>query len=741
MINSKKVEQQEDISDFDSCGIYSHASNFNSNNPAIAVVPMTDQVTTFNNPSGVFRMIITYEDFLIICGLAISSFVGAYIRIGISYYRVGNSESNFCIMYAQIIGSFIMGYVVSHRKFFYDYYSNRFNRAIYIALTTGLCGSITTFSSWQLEANKNFFLQWDFSRTNLYSSYNAGRLLEWMVSLWVGVVLPLSALRTGKYIATLSNYNNEKINLLVSSCNSNPSSPMGTIFEFLLLATFLVSLFLVIFLPVYFYSTSLFFTYTAVFGFIGSYTRYVISNLLNPIRPEFPIGTFSVNVMGTWILAAVTMSSKFAVNYYNTDIQSVLYGITMGYCGCLTTVSTFVNEIDNLSSSFTSPLSAYRYCILSNIIAQFGIILIYNTYLYQTIPIESAFPTLLNICPVTRNLCTQLLTHINCSVTDRKNTVSGSTFCSSATSTEGSWLSSCQCGQAVPWGDSLRRVLVESQLSKSTRSSYVATIWPQIPLSKEDPTAIVDICTTYENACRHFLYRIRCPIASQRVSGCGKKGIVHFQPTCMCTSNNWDCTQEILTVVVETVLTLRYDMIYPIVVGNIGSRGTTDRPIVSICKSDFIFSQIFLSVCRSLLENIECPTSSWQVSRTATSTLYCSCGYSQSLSDSLISIIVDTLVTDVATVGSMSTFEDICSNILNQLSCPLSSQQILGIEFPSPKCLCDKSAFLAFDSDILNSLSKLMLSDYIKSENIEYIPPYVDPYSVAATNSPYKQLS
>jgi fluoride ion exporter CrcB/FEX len=76
-------------------------------------------------------------------------------------------------------------------------------------VTSGLCGSITTFSSWQLEANKNFFLQWDLSWGNDIGSYNGGRFFEWLVSLWVGVALPISALRFGIHCGSTGSQSDE----------------------------------------------------------------------------------------------------------------------------------------------------------------------------------------------------------------------------------------------------------------------------------------------------------------------------------------------------------------------------------------------------------------------------------------------------------------------------------------------------------------------------------------------------
>lgn len=61
---------------------------------------------------------------------------------------------------------------------------------------------------------------------------------------------------------------------------------------------------------------------------------------------SFPLGTFSVNVFGTavlgmaWVLAHVPLGGTVGCQ--------VLQGVEDGFCGCLTTVSTWVAELSAL---------------------------------------------------------------------------------------------------------------------------------------------------------------------------------------------------------------------------------------------------------------------------------------------------------------------------------------------------------------------------------------------------------
>lgn len=67
-----------------------------------------------------------------------------------------------------------------------------------------------------------------------------------------------------------------------------------------------------------------------VLGIVGTYLRYHLS-ILNTKNKNFPYGTFTANIIGTIIAAAITTISKFSADYYNIQIQSILYGIIIGF--------------------------------------------------------------------------------------------------------------------------------------------------------------------------------------------------------------------------------------------------------------------------------------------------------------------------------------------------------------------------------------------------------------------------
>lgn len=84
-------------------------------------------------------------------------------------------------------------------------------------------------------------------------------------------------------------------------------------------------------------------TFSIAFAPLGCLARFYASLYLNGRIASFPLGTFAVNVLGTAILA---MSWDIAhVPLGGVLGCQILQGIEDGFCGCLTTVSTWVAEL------------------------------------------------------------------------------------------------------------------------------------------------------------------------------------------------------------------------------------------------------------------------------------------------------------------------------------------------------------------------------------------------------------
>lgn len=98
--------------------------------------------------------------------------------------------------------------------------------------------------------------------------------------------------------------------------------------------------------------------FSLVFSPIGCLGRFYASIYLNGKVSSFPLGTFAVNMFGTAILG-------MAYDLQHVPLGGVigcqvLQGVEDGFCGCLTTISTWVVELSSLKRSH-----AYRYGLAS----------------------------------------------------------------------------------------------------------------------------------------------------------------------------------------------------------------------------------------------------------------------------------------------------------------------------------------------------------------------------------------
>ncbi|MEQ1349678.1 fluoride efflux transporter CrcB [Acinetobacter junii] len=78
----------------------------------------------------------------------------------------------------------------------------------------------------------------------------------------------------------------------------------------------------------------------ALGSILGAWLRWLIGLKLNPIFPAIPLGTVTVNFIGGFIIG-------FAISYFSQNALSPNYKLFVitGFCGALTTFSTFSAEI------------------------------------------------------------------------------------------------------------------------------------------------------------------------------------------------------------------------------------------------------------------------------------------------------------------------------------------------------------------------------------------------------------
>eukprot|EP00281_Chroomonas_sp_CCMP1168_P031372 CAMPEP_0206245126 /NCGR_PEP_ID=MMETSP0047_2-20121206/18528_1 /ASSEMBLY_ACC=CAM_ASM_000192 /TAXON_ID=195065 /ORGANISM="Chroomonas mesostigmatica_cf, Strain CCMP1168" /LENGTH=517 /DNA_ID=CAMNT_0053670399 /DNA_START=142 /DNA_END=1692 /DNA_ORIENTATION=- len=383
-----------------------------------------------------------WEEMVRFCFVALGAYIGAFFRVALSRLRVWEVETALTgLAVGQIIGCVIMGFITMHKQWFTAKNPSLIRRVAFVGITSGLCGSLTTFSGWSFECNKTFFLQWDLTWGNYAGSYHAGRFIESVLCLWTGVVLPLSALHLGRNLAEYSPVSDKKkaydapeaggeveageftgmsvtVNSSVATGHREEAADeeeggeglLGCLeaiksihMELTLIFLYLFFTFLIIGLAVNEPQWIL----TALFGSIGAYLRLRLATY--NANEEFPIGTFSANVAGCWILAAVQIISRLGCDYHDFQNQSFLYGLAEGFCGCFTTVSSFVHELTNLQWK-----TAVAYAVSTIFLGQVGFILLFDAPLYASVPAAATALGGVDLCAAQASVCAHVLGSLAC---------------------------------------------------------------------------------------------------------------------------------------------------------------------------------------------------------------------------------------------------------------------------------------------------------------------------------------
>jgi len=233
---------------------------------------------------------------------------------------------------------------------------------LYIGLATGFCGSFTSFSTFIRDvflAMSNDMVAPGFG-TQAVSRNGGYSFMAMLAVIITTVCLSLGGLFVGAHIAIASERFIPSIPFPVTRRILDPLT------VFLGWGCWLGAVLLSIFPPHDNWRGRA--TFALVFAPLGCLLRFYLSLWLNGRFACFPLGTFTANVFGTavlgmaWDLANVPVGGLVGCQ--------VLQGVEDGFCGCLTTVSTWVAELSSLRRR-----NAYVYGTAS-VVAAFAVMVV-----------------------------------------------------------------------------------------------------------------------------------------------------------------------------------------------------------------------------------------------------------------------------------------------------------------------------------------------------------------------------
>jgi fluoride ion exporter CrcB/FEX len=317
------------------------------------------------------------------------SIFGTLARLGVQWITFyPGAPVTTPVLWANTGGSFIMGFLSADTNLFLLHHADTDIREkdeispaeqselmktkksipLYIGLGVGFCGSFTSFSSFARDvflALSNDLpspISHPYTNAPSPSSTNA-RPAGYSVESVLAVIFYTLALSIGGFIVGTH---------LASALHPfTPKLPpfiirkvLDPLMIFLGFGCWLGAVLLSIFPPHNTWRGEVLFA--LVLAPSGCILRYYLSQLMNGLVSGFPLGTFTANIFGTAVeamcysLQHVSLARTNLVGGGVVGCQ-VLQGVMDGFCGCLTTVSTWVAELVGIKRK----RDAYAYALAS----------------------------------------------------------------------------------------------------------------------------------------------------------------------------------------------------------------------------------------------------------------------------------------------------------------------------------------------------------------------------------------
>ncbi|KAF8304791.1 hypothetical protein DL93DRAFT_2066780 [Clavulina sp. PMI_390] len=264
----------------------------------------------------------------VIAILAPFAMFGLLARLGLEALTNYNGKSVFVLAWVQGVGCLFMGLAAGLREPISQFYA-----PLYFAIATGFCGSLTTFSSWNLYV----FLAWEnafsYHRIWLYD------IIDALTQLFITLAVSLSALGLGLHFAELI------LPYIPDKLPPPPARFSRISLSLLSIASYILAIVLYFVLPHRYRAQA---TAALLFSYPGALARHIASIKLNPRRKSFPLGTFAVNITGTLLIGMfyTLQRAHYSSHAVVGPLSCVMLQALMdGLCGCLTTVSTLAVEI------------------------------------------------------------------------------------------------------------------------------------------------------------------------------------------------------------------------------------------------------------------------------------------------------------------------------------------------------------------------------------------------------------
>lgn len=285
--------------------------------------------------------------------LAFFAILGLLSRKGLTVLTTYDSSYLGGIVWCNFTACVFMGALVHTTR----WPGIKSDRYLYLAATTGYCGSFSSFSSMMLES----FLR----SADIDGHYpNAGYgVMEVLSVLITQVGLSVIGFKFGSHLIHFCDPRIRYVETLEWACAIAGVVLWAVVIILMCIPGWRLWMFASLVSP------------------LACWARYYISKWLNPKFKEFPLGTFMVNMLATLILAALTLLNRGKTSDGGRIVNSklacqLMSGLDDGLCGTMSTVSTFVAELHVLSLPrgyiYATVSLAVCYCLMIVVLGSYN---------------------------------------------------------------------------------------------------------------------------------------------------------------------------------------------------------------------------------------------------------------------------------------------------------------------------------------------------------------------------------
>ncbi|KAI5950540.1 hypothetical protein CANMA_005200 [Candida margitis] len=309
----------------------------------------------------------------IILNLTHGAIWGVLVRKGLIQLTTYNGSFLSGVIWANFTACVVMGLAVEGEEIWMTLledktYPTKSAIPLYTGITTGFCGTVSSFSTVLLDAfNKSAD-----TMIGIHFHYPNGAygIMEFLAVILAQLGLSMMGFHIGKHLSQ------------VIDNNVRPMTQKAYRFLELLSMALGVSLVIITCFLIGFKNHGAWrsWTFAMLFAPFGAILRFYLSKYLNTKVKNFPMGTFAANTLGTLLLAIFTLLGRGRLpsgGRINPHVMGchVLVGLDDGFCGALTTVSTFMAELFALKT-----WHSYRYGFVSVVVGYALMILILGSY-------------------------------------------------------------------------------------------------------------------------------------------------------------------------------------------------------------------------------------------------------------------------------------------------------------------------------------------------------------------------